>query len=73
MPSPMTPKDLVYEMVSVSQPSISPDGSELVFVRSDMQGPGGSSRSRIMRTSLPDGVPSQFTSGPRGQRARIFA
>ncbi len=65
MPSPMTPKDLVYEMVSVSQPSISPDGSELVFVRSDMQGPGGSSRSRIMRTSLPDGVPSQFTSGPR--------
>ena len=65
MPSPMTPKDLVYEMVSVSQPSISPDGSQLVFVRSDMQGPGRSSRARIMRTTLPDGVPSQFTSGPK--------
>ena len=65
MPSPMTPQELVYDMVSVSQPSVSPDGSELVFVRSDMQGPGKSSRSRIMRTALPDGVPSQFTSGPR--------
>ena len=65
MPSPMTPKALIYDMVSVSQPSVSPDGSQLVFVRSDMQGPGKSGRARIMRTTLPDGVPSQFTAGPK--------
>ena len=33
MAKPITP-DLVYDLVSVSSPSVSPDGSTVIFVKS---------------------------------------
>ena len=64
MPGPITP-DLVYELVSVSGPSLSPDGSRVAFARSEYDRERKAHRSRIMVAELPGGEPRAFTQGDR--------
>ena len=63
MPEPIGP-DLVYQLVSVSAPSLSPDGTRLAFARSQVDRETMEAPSRIMVMELPDGEPVPFTAGP---------
>ncbi len=62
MPSSIAP-DLVYKLVSVASPSLSPDGSRLAFVRSHVDTESMESRSQIIVMDLPSGESAPFTSG----------
>ena len=62
MPSSITP-DLVYKLVSVASPSLSPDGSKLAFVRSQINRESMENRSQIMLMDLSSGESAPFTSG----------
>ena len=64
MSKPITP-DLVYELTAVAEPALSPDGQRLAFVRSKVDAEKQEAESRLMMTSLPDGEPSEFTSGTK--------
>ncbi len=64
MPGPITP-DLVYELVSASSPSLSPDGSRVAFSRSVYDRDKRAHRSRIVVAELPGGEPREFTQGDR--------
>ena len=62
MPSPITP-ELVYELVSVVSPSLSPDGGSLAFVRSQVDRESMETRSRIMVMDMESGESAPFTGG----------
>ena len=62
MPAPIKP-DVVYELVSVSGPSLAPDGSRVAFARSEYDRERKAHRSRIMVAELPGGEPRVFTQG----------
>ena len=62
MPSPITP-DLVYQLATVSGPSLSPDGSILAYVMSRVDKKSMESRSQITMMAVPDGKAERFTSG----------
>ena len=62
MSAPISP-DLVYKLVSVGSPSLSPDGSRLAFVRSHVDRESMKSRSEIMVMELASGETEPFTSG----------
>ena len=70
MPKPITP-DLVYELSGIAQPTLSPDGRELVFVQSSVDRAQMESRSQLMRMRLPDGTPEPFTGGESDARPRF--
>ncbi|MFB6286023.1 MAG: prolyl oligopeptidase family serine peptidase [Candidatus Bipolaricaulia bacterium] len=70
MSQPITP-DLVYELTSVPQPTLSPEGSELVFVQSSVDQDEMKTRSQLMRMRLPDGTPEPFTQGERDSHPRF--
>ena len=70
--SPIGP-GLVYDIVGVSDPSISPDGERVVFVRSWIEGESGGkgeARSQIMTVRVSGGEAEQFTAGPRDSLPR---
>ena len=62
MSSPITP-ELVYELVSVASPSLSPDGGRLAFVRSQVDRESMETRSQIMVLDMASGESAPFTSG----------
>ena len=62
MPSPIS-ADLVYKLVSVGSPSLSPDGSRLAFVRSQVDRESMKTRSQIMVMDLSSRETAPFTSG----------
>ncbi|MXY20773.1 MAG: S9 family peptidase [Dehalococcoidia bacterium] len=62
MPSPITP-ELVYELVSVASPSLSPDGGRLAFVRSQVDRESMETWSQIMVMDVASGESSPFTGG----------
>ena len=62
MPTPIAPNH-IYELTTVSHPSLSPDGSRLVFTKSAVDREQMKTRSQIMMMSLPDGGPLTFTHG----------
>ena len=62
MPSPITP-ELVYELVSVASPSLSPDGGRLAFVRSQVDRESMETRSQIMVMDMASGESAPFTGG----------
>ena len=62
MPSTITP-ELVYELVSVGSPSLSPDGGRLAFVRSHVDRESMETRSRIMLMDPASGKSTPFTGG----------
>ena len=70
MPKPLTP-ELVYELASVAQPTLSPDGRDLVFVQSSVDRETMTSRSQLMRMRLPNGTIEPFTQGESDARPRF--
>ncbi len=70
MPSPIT-ADLVYELVSVASPSLSPDGSRLAFVRSQIDRESTENRSQILVMDVASGETSSFTSGTSDSSPRF--
>ena len=62
MPSPITP-ELVYELVSVASPSLSPDGGRLAFALSQVDRESMETRSRIMVLDMALGESAPFTGG----------
>lgn len=70
MPSPITP-ELVYELVSVASPSLSPDGGRLAFVRSQVDRKSMEARSQIMVLNMASGESSPFTSDKSDSSPRI--
>ena len=57
--------DLVYEIKTVADPALSPDGTRLVYVLSWVEGRGGAAenRSRLMLAEPPGRPPREFTQG----------
>ena len=70
MPSSITP-DLVYELVSVASPSLSPDGSRVAFVRSHVDRKSTEARSQIIVLVLASGESAPFTSGTSDSSPRF--
>ena len=62
MQMPISPSH-IYELTTVSHPSLSPDGSSLVFTKSTVDREQIETRSQTMMMSLPDGEPIPFTHG----------
>lgn len=70
MSSPIIPKH-VNELIEVASPDLSPDGTTLVFVRTEVDRSVMKSGSQIMRKTLPDGDAEVFTQGPKDGRPRF--
>ena len=70
MPSPIAP-DMIYELTGVSDPSLSPDGAHLAFVRSRVDREAMESRSQIMMMSPPGADAAPFTGGDRDAGPRF--
>ncbi len=64
MASSITP-DLVYQLVNVSGPDISADGSKVVFVKSCVDGDTGEDCSQVQMLDLNSGSSASFTHGPK--------
>ena len=62
MSSPITP-ELVYELVGVASPSLSPDGDRLAFVLSQVDRESMETRSQIMVMDMASGKSAPFTGG----------
>ena len=63
MTKPITP-DLVYELTTVAEPSLSSNGTLLAYVRSNVNAETQKSESRIMLIRLPDRSSEEYTAGP---------
>ena len=70
MPSPITP-ELVYELVSVASPSLSPDGGRLAFVRSQVDRESMETRSQIVVLDMASGESAPFTGGKSDSAPRF--
>ena len=70
MPSPIMP-DQICRLTSVSEPSLSPDGNRLAFVKSRVDRETMGSRSQIMMMSLPGGAACEITAGPSDRAPRF--
>jgi len=70
MSSPIIPKH-VNELIEVASPDLSPDGTTLVFVRTEVDRSLMKSSSQILRKALPDGDPVVFTHGPKDGHPRF--
>ncbi len=70
MSSPITP-DVVYQLTTVADPAISPDGASLAFTRSHIDREAGESRTQILLQDLPHGEPRPFTAGPKDATPRF--
>ena len=70
MSSPITP-DVVYQLTTVADPAISPDGACLAFTRSSVDRESGESRSQVLLMALPDDEPRPFTAGPKDGAPRF--
>ncbi|MCX8252265.1 MAG: DPP IV N-terminal domain-containing protein, partial [Dehalococcoidia bacterium] len=64
MASPLTAADLVYGIVSVSSPSLSPDGNRIAFIDSTTSTEDHKTTSRVMLKDTSGGEPVRFTRGP---------
>ena len=64
MPQPITP-DLIYKLIGVASPDLSPDGRRLAFVKSWVDTDSMEERSQVQMLDLPEGVPAPFTQGSR--------
>ncbi len=64
MPSPITPQH-VYDLVSVGDPSLSPDGTKVAYTRTKTERETSESSSIIVMRDIESGASSQFTTGPK--------
>ncbi|MCI0440373.1 MAG: prolyl oligopeptidase family serine peptidase, partial [Chloroflexi bacterium] len=65
MPRPISPEQLVYELTSVSAPTLSPDGSRVVFAQARVDRDSMENRSRLMSLNLSDSQASVFLEGAK--------
>ena len=70
MSQPIMP-DLVRHLKNVSDPSLSPDGSRLVYTHSWVDGNGWEARSRVMIMDLTTEQASDLTDGDRDSAPRF--
>ena len=70
MPTPIAP-DHIYEVTTVSNPSLSPDGMSLIFTKSTIDRKQMETRSQIVMMVLPDGEPWAFTHGDKDVAPRF--
>ena len=70
MHSAITP-ELVYELVSVASPSVSPDGKRLAFVRSHVDRDSAETRSQIMMMDIQSNEVATFTGGKSDSSPRF--
>ena len=70
MSKPISP-DIVYQLVSMASPSLSPDGSRLAFVRSRVDRESMETRSQIMMRDIATGETTPFTNGTRDSNPRF--
>ena len=70
MSKPISP-DIVYQIVSVASPSLSPDGSRLAFVRSRVDRQSMETRSQIMMRDMATSETAPFTNGMRDSNPRF--
>ena len=70
MHSAITP-ELVYELVSVTSPSVSPDGKRLAFVRSHVDRQSAETRSQIMMMDIQSKEVATFTGGKSDSSPRF--
>ena len=70
MPKPITP-ELVYQLESVAQPSINPEGGSVAFTRSHVDRDSMETRSRIMLADMNTGRAAPFTNGKRDTTPRF--
>lgn len=70
MAKPITP-DLVYDLVSVSSPSVSPDGSTVIFVKSQYDEKMKEFHSQVMVTGISNDNIRPFTQGNKDSSPRF--
>ena len=70
MPKPITP-ELVYQLESVAQPSINPEGGSVAFTRSRVDRDSMETRSSIMLADMNTGRAAPFTNGKRDTTPRF--
>jgi dipeptidyl aminopeptidase/acylaminoacyl peptidase len=70
MPKPITPS-IVYDLTSVAEPSLSPDGQKLAYVKSFVDGNTLKSQSNVFLLDVEEGAEFQFTSGTRDSNPRF--
>ena len=69
MPKPITPS-IIFDVVTLSAPSLSPDGARLAYVQSSIERERMATRSRIMVTDLAAGQTARFTAGDKDSAPR---
>ncbi len=70
MSKPIGP-ELVHRLLSVSEPSLSPDGSHLAYTLTAIDAEGWESRSRLMLRRLATGQVHELTKGPKDSGSRF--
>ena len=70
MSSPIGP-EVAHQLKSISDPSLSPDGSRLSYALSWAEPPEMNSRSRIMMLDVDQGISVEFTQGNRDSAPRF--
>ena len=70
MPRPIAP-DAIYQLTTLSSPSLSPDSFRLAFVRSRIDREAMETRSQVMLMTLPDGEAVPFTGSPKDTAPRF--
>ena len=64
MSKPITPS-IIFDVTTLSAPSLSPDGARLAFVQSSIDRESMTTRSQIMVTDLATGETARFTAGDK--------
>ncbi|MBI1730138.1 S9 family peptidase [Candidatus Acetothermia bacterium] len=64
MAKPISP-DLIFHLAGVADPSLSPDGSTLIFSKSEIDQETMQGQSKLTKMNLEDGEISPFTQGPK--------
>ena len=69
MSKPITPS-IIFDVTTLSAPSLSPDGARLAFVQSRIDRESMTTRSQIMVTDLATGETARFTAGDKDAAPR---
>ena len=69
MSNPIT-SDIVYQLINVADPSLSPDGARVAFAKSSIDRESMETRSHVMVMEVDTGETSRFTSGDKDSGPR---
>ena len=57
--------DIVYQLINVGDPSLSPNGARVAFAKSSIDHESMETMSHVMMMDLASGVSSRFTNGDK--------